>query len=352
MRRIVVAVCCKAKDLVRRLATAPRVLEPEELPSDAELAATQDQLSLLLWRYHEARRLELGGAMENQETTALAVPDRMGMQMITTPAEATRRLEQLQSFIRSVMKEGEDYGQIPGTGNKPTLFQPGAQKLAEIYGLGWRYECLEAIQDWEQGFFFYRYRCLVCARSDGNPICEGLGSCNNREDKYAWRWVFESDIPTGIDKKTLATKTKQSKKTGNDYRLYRVPNEDAFSLVDTIEKMAAKRSLVSGVIAATRSSGIFARETEEGPNEAAAAEPQMDAAAKKLVGEIITAYSEARTEEAVLTVSARVGEHQGRFDRAHLAILRLIHKGTLARVGKPDEPESGASDDWVSGTRG
>ena len=48
--------------------------------------------------------------------------------------EANRRVKMLQEFVRDHMVEGEDYGVIPGTQAKPTLFKPGAEKLNAIFG--------------------------------------------------------------------------------------------------------------------------------------------------------------------------------------------------------------------------
>src|SRR5437899_9803510 len=43
--------------------------------------------------------------------------------------ELHRNLEFIRQVMRNEMREGQDYGKIPGTGDKPTLLQPGAQKL-------------------------------------------------------------------------------------------------------------------------------------------------------------------------------------------------------------------------------
>jgi hypothetical protein len=190
-----------------------------------------------------------------------------GLEMAISPNEARIRLQELQAFVKGVMRQGEDYGTIPGT-QKPTLYKPGAEKLAEVYGLGWRFEDVEIVQDWEKGFFFYRKKCVLFSRRDGMVICEGVGSCNSREDKYAWRWYFENELPTGIDKKSLHSERKNSKKTGKPYTRYRMPNPDVYSLVNTIEKMAAKRALVDAVKGATRSSDLFTQDIEDLPEEA------------------------------------------------------------------------------------
>lgn len=234
---------------------------------------------------------------ENGTTTALVKVEReyQGLQMATAPAEAQRRVQELQAFVQKAMVKGLDYDTIPGT-EKPSLLQPGAQKLAEIYGFSHRFIVTEQVKEWERGFFYFEYRCVLESRRDGSFVGEGLGSCNSRESKYAGRWVpaselpkganlasyqrregarwcFETDLPAGVDRRTLQTQQRKSKK-GSTYTVYRVvdeqylvPNPDPYSLVNTMQKMAAKRAYVMAVIAATRSAGIFTQDTEDLPAE-------------------------------------------------------------------------------------
>jgi hypothetical protein len=187
--------------------------------------------------------------------------DYQGLEMVTSPAEALRRVQELQAFVAKVMVRDTDYGVIPGAGNKPALLQPGAQKLAEMYGFAYSFEDVAVIEDWDKPLFMYRKKCVLTSKRDGRFICDGIGSCNSREDRYAWRWVPENKLPQGTDKKLCKTR---STKYGTQYRL---PNEDVFSLVNTIEKMACKRALVMAVIGATRSSGVFTQDVEDIPAE-------------------------------------------------------------------------------------
>lgn len=206
--------------------------------------------------------------MSNSEIVRAVPDDRYeGMTLAVAPAEAKKRVAELQAFVSSVMVRDLDFGVIPGT-DKPSLFQPGAQKLAEIYGLAHRFEPIDQVKDWERGFFYFEYRCVITSRRDGRHICEGIGSCNSKESKYAARWVFDRDIPQGVERKTLKTKQIRSKKNGQNYIMYMVPNEDPFSIVNTIQKMAAKRSYVHAIISATRSAGVFTQDVEDLPAEA------------------------------------------------------------------------------------
>lgn len=187
-----------------------------------------------------------------------------GLELVATPDEARSRLAELQAFVQTAMVKGEDYDTLPGV-DKPTLLQPGAQKLAEIYGLAHQFVAVESVKDWDRGFFYFEYKCILKSRRDGAHVGEGIGSCNSREARYAGRWLFSSELPRGIDKSKLRRRERVSQKTGKPFVQYLGPNEDPYSLVNTIQKMAAKRSYVHAVLAATRSSALFTQDVEDAP---------------------------------------------------------------------------------------
>ena len=43
-------------------------------------------------------------------------------------------------IMAGAMVKGEDYGVIPGTGSKPTLLKPGAEKLCVLFKLSTKIE--------------------------------------------------------------------------------------------------------------------------------------------------------------------------------------------------------------------
>lgn len=201
------------------------------------------------------------------EAMPLAKTRDDGLVMVVSPAEARRRVQELQAFVQEVMIQGVDFGTIPGT-DKPSLFQPGAQKLAELYGFAHDFADVTSVEDWDRPFFFYRRKCILTSRRDERYIGSGIGSCNSREDRYAGRWVFDNEVPKGLDLESLPSKTFQKRNGGGSFRKFRVPNPDLYSLVNTIEKMACKRAYVGAVIAVTRSAGLFTQDVEDLPAEA------------------------------------------------------------------------------------
>jgi hypothetical protein len=289
------------------------------------------------------------------ETHAIVrASDYEGMTLAVSPAEAHRRVQELQAFVTKVMVRDEDYGTIPGT-DKPTLYQPGAQKLAEIYGLAHRFEVIDGVKDWERGFFYFEYRCIVSSRRDGRHICEGIGSCNSKESKYSDRWVFDRDVPSGMNKSSLKTKEITSRKNGRSYTMYQVPNPDPFSLVNTIQKMAAKRAYVHAIISATRSAGVFTQDVEDLPREAfgkadpmrswedgaPAARPASTPPPASMSAKLADMVSAAPTVEALKAIWADCGKalkagHITLSERAELSRIKDARKAELAK-GEPVE---------------
>lgn len=223
--------------------------------------------------------------------------------------QAVQRYNAVLNFTKDLMKEGKDYGTIPGV-DKPCLLKPGAEKLCSFFGLTPRFLVVKETERWDgdEPFFAYWYKCQLW-RHDV-LIAEGDGSCNSHESKYRYRWVGEEQIPDGLDKKRLlarggrisefdfsiekaettgkygkptaywqafktaianktATRIQKKMKDGSrpgyeiDSTVYRVPNPDVADQVNTIQKMAQKRCLVSAVLIACNASEYYTQDIEE-----------------------------------------------------------------------------------------
>ena len=188
-------------------------------------------------------------AIEVYQPQAMSLPDRITVERELAAVKA------FQLLVRQTLIDGHDYGVIPGT-NKPTLLKPGAEKIAKLLGLADTYEILSKTEDWKGGFFAYEVRAILTHR--GEVVSTGLGECNSMEAKYRWRWLWPDDVPEGIDHTKLVFR-----KTKNDGKQYRVENDDIYSQVNTLLKMAKKRALVDAALSASRLSDIFTQDIED-----------------------------------------------------------------------------------------
>lgn len=214
---------------------------------------------------------------------------------------------------QSVLRAGVDFGKVPGT-EKDTLLKPGAERLCSAFGFNPRFETIEKIERWDTDnpLFFYRILCRLIHIETGLEVATGEGSCNSMEVKYRWRWVQEHDLPEGVSREgllkrggktfefqfaidkaettgkygkpaeywqafknaiaagtavTVQRETKRGMLPGYeiDTTVYRIPNDDVFSLVNTIDKMACKRALVAAALIGANASEFFTQDVEDMP---------------------------------------------------------------------------------------
>jgi len=222
---------------------------------------------------------------ERDETgRALVAVERARFMPAMSIESAVERYNAVTEFVSRVLRADVDYGVIPGT-EKRTLLKPGAEKLTTFFGLSTRFELLERIEDWTgeqhggEPFFYYLYRCRLF-RGDV-AIAEGDASCNSRETKYRWREAQrtcpacgQSTIIKGKEdfgggwlcwkkKGGCGAKYPDGDRAIESQQTGRVFNPDIADQVNTIQKMAQKRSLVGAVLLAVNASEFFTQDVED-----------------------------------------------------------------------------------------
>ena len=133
----------------------------------------------------------------------------------------------IEQIVAENLQPGIDYNTIPGCGRKPSLLKPGAEKLAAIYDLTASVQVINRIENYTQMFVLYEVQTTL-RNASGTIIAEGLGSCNSKERKYQ-----RTDFTTNLN---------------------------------TIIKMAKKRSYVDAVLTACHASGVFTQDLEDVAN--------------------------------------------------------------------------------------
>ena len=154
--------------------------------------------------------------------------------IVSSSSESQKRIEQLNTFVEDVMIKGVDYGLINGF-SKPTLLKPGAEKLCDVFGFSKTADVTNRIEDWNRGIFAYEVKVTLIQKENQVIEAEGIGSCNSKEASFR--------------------------------------QQDSFTIVNTVLKMAKKRALIDAVLSATRSSGIFTQDIEDFPK--ATSQPQI-----------------------------------------------------------------------------
>ncbi|MFB6466464.1 hypothetical protein ACE38V_06510 [Cytobacillus sp. Hz8] len=144
--------------------------------------------------------------------------------IVVSSSESKRRIEDLKTFVEEVMVKGIDYGLVDGF-SKPTLLKSGAEKLCDVFGFSKIVEVVNRIEKWDTGIFAYEVKMTLTRKDNGVIEAEGLGSCNSKESAFQ--------------------------------------QQDSYTIVNTVLKMAKKRALIDAVLSATRSSGIFTQDIED-----------------------------------------------------------------------------------------
>lgn len=158
----------------------------------------------------------------------------------------------LELFLKKQLKENKDFGVIPGT-TKKTLLQPGAEKLANFYGIRPEFSCLKEIEDWERGFVYYKYKCTLVHIKSGLTVGDAERSCNSRETKYKFK--------------------------------------TAYDLANTVKAMAQKRALVAAVRTATMAADLFLEDEAEAEGSGPATKAE-DPLRVRLMGKLFATAAE------------------------------------------------------------
>lgn len=175
-----------------------------------------------------------------------------------------------------------DFGIIPGT-NKPTLLKPGAERLCSAFHLDPYFDTVTAVEDFDKPLFFYRIRCHLFHVETRLEVATGIGSCNSKESKYRWR--NQNRVCPKCGKETIingkeeygggficfakkggcGAKFKADDTTITGQVIGQIENDDVFSIVNTIDKMAQKRALIAAVLIGTNASEFFTQDIEDMP---------------------------------------------------------------------------------------
>lgn len=153
--------------------------------------------------------------------------------------EVRQQVNQIQHLMKEVLQQGEHYGTVPGCGKKPTLLQPGAEKIAYMFHFVPTYEVNRI--DLGNGHREYEVKCTLTNRDTGEVVGGGMGTCSTLESKYRYRWQ------------------------GYGNGRQRTENPDLADTWNTVMKMAKKRAFVDAVKSTTAASDIFTQDIEDMP---------------------------------------------------------------------------------------
>jgi len=316
---------------------------------------TRDQNDKIKLRKDIQMEPEINQLVERQPTETLTETDID----LNAAERHLQTIQQFQKLVRTALKDGHDFGTIPGT-PKPTLYKPGAEKIAKLLGLSDEYTLVEKVQDWDKPFFMYTVSCKLKSIRSGKLISEGIGHCNSMEGKYRWR-ESKRKCPNCGSEAIIKGKEQYGggwlcwKKKGgcgaqyvdNDVRITgqetgKVPNEDIYSQVNTLLKMAKKRALVDASLSAGRLSELFTQDVEDMDNDTPSTNNRPPANNRsEIVTEFEEKYQTDKAEQPKETMPATTKE-SGRpmptvFEMKHMTRIKELVLNEAKNQGQVGE---------------
>lgn len=192
---------------------------------------------------------------------------------------ALEDLKAFRTFVQHELKADLDFGKIPGAGDKPTLFQPGAQKICFYFNCYPDFE----VQTTElgDGHVEYRVKAKLVNRASGNIVGSGLGSCSTKESRHRYRNAARTCPECG-----QATIIKGKEEYGGGWLCWakkggcgtkfdiddpdvanqatgQVENPNPHDQRNTALKMAVKRALVAAALCLGCASEMYTQDIED-----------------------------------------------------------------------------------------
>lgn len=187
-------------------------------------------------------------------------------------------VKKIKRLMRSLLDRDIHYGTIPGTGDRPSLLKPGAEKLCLMFNIYPKFETTR-----EDGPGEHRTYDVTCSlyHKSGAAVGQGLGLCSTLESKYRYR-KSERVCPTCGASAVIAGAERYGggwlcwrKRDGcgatflrDDEAITSQPtgrreNPDLPDSWNTVKKMAKKRAYVDATLSATAASDLFTQDVED-----------------------------------------------------------------------------------------
>jgi hypothetical protein len=201
---------------------------------------------------------------------------------IMSATDIKAQVNLIQDVMKTVMKDGEHYGVIPGCGAKPALLKAGAEKLSLTFRLSPRFEIQKV--EMAGGHVNFQITCNIFNIQTEQFLGSGVGSCSTMESKYRFRtgpgestgkpvpreyWDTRKENPAGAQALIGGRGHTTKKDENGTWMIFRqgerVEHDNPADFYNTVLKMAKKRAHVDAILTVTAASDIFAQDIEENP---------------------------------------------------------------------------------------
>jgi len=186
-----------------------------------------------------------------------------------SPTAVKQRIIAIQQLLEQVLKPGTkgnefsgDYGVIPGTGNKPSLWKSGSEQILAMFEIA-----VDPIVEDLSNSDCFRYR--VTARLSHAPtgvfLGAGVGEASTDETKYRWKKTYsqkEFENTQADRRKIKYSQYRDGNGMWADKEEWLIRTEPA-DLANTVLKMAKKRAQIDATLTVTGASSMFTQDLDE-----------------------------------------------------------------------------------------
>ncbi len=185
------------------------------------------------------------------------------LELVTQPMSALdvrAQVNLIQEVMKSVMKGGTHFGIQPGA-KKPSLWKPGAEKLASTFRLA----VDPVVEELSYGDEFrVRVKANITEMGSGRFLGAGVGECSSAETKYQWRLAVCEEEYNETPEHMRRVKWNRGDRGPYSQKQVRMNVAD---VANTVLKMAKKRAMIDGILTVTGASDIFTQDIEDLPDE-------------------------------------------------------------------------------------
>jgi hypothetical protein len=187
------------------------------------------------------------------DSNALVVTEGSGLPAVEDIDQAVAVYDKIRELAKERLVKDIDFGTIPGT-NKPTLYQAGADKLNNFFGLSSDITTIEKELDPNKNWAYYKAKATLRSKRGGQIIAAAEASINSHESKYFYQMHPEQNPDES--KRVYGSGYKK----GQPKEPVRLPD-----LLNTLEAMAQKRALVKATRHAHGITDLYTQDTEDMP---------------------------------------------------------------------------------------
>jgi hypothetical protein len=198
-----------------------------------------------------------------QELATQDLPVTVNLDRPMTIGELSKQALLIQEILDNVMvgpspenPVGVHYGVIPGTGNKKTLFQPGAEKICATFRLAPKAR-VEDLSEPHNNLYRFRVAVGLYTIRDGLFVGEAIGSASSLEEKYQWERAVCDEHYEVTDPSRRRIKYRKNDKIDVGFETIKQVQREAADLENTVLKIAYKRGLISATRGCTAASDLL-----------------------------------------------------------------------------------------------